>query len=327
MRLVTKDDITEIYSKVHQRGLSYLLSKIAFSGIKRTESTFNHETIAAANWWQVPEVKERVRMKETGNPKIGYEDYVVQKYLIKKNKLRLLSLGSGVCSHELKFAAYDLFEEVKCVDLSQEPLRVAEKKAKELGLGNMIFQVSNVNESLLPSDHFDVVLFHSSLHHFKNVKELIGKQIYSTLKDDGLLIINDYTGPNRLIWSERQLSESNRLLLSEIPEKYRKRLKTNRLKRSISGPGLIRMILSDPSEAVDSDNILPAIYDCFDVLEEKEVGGNLLMLILKDIAHHFVDGGEETGQILRRLFDGEDEFIKEERSNQIFGVYRKKSEV
>jgi hypothetical protein len=79
------------------------------------------------------------------------------------------------------------------------------------------------------------------------------------------------------------------------------------------------MFFSDPSECIDSENILPVMHAYFTVLEEKTLGGNLLMPALKHIAHHFVaDAGE-----LESLFEIEDEYLKKHKSDYLFGVYRK----
>lgn len=325
MSLITSDDIIELYSKLHQRGLGFILSKINPSALKRTQSTFNHTAIEAANWWQVPQVRERMNIKATGDKQLNYETYTVNKYLDGKQGLKLLSLGSGVCSHEIKFATHPCFSQVKCVDVSEKPLAIAAKNAQHLGLTNMVFEVANVNENKLEENHYDVVLFHSSLHHFKRVFELIAEQVAPSLKKDGLLVINDYVGPNRLQWTAAQLQETNRLLNEIVPVHFRKRLKTSRVKKHVSGPGIIRMLLSDPSEAVDAESILPAIYKHFNVLEENDIGGNILMLLLKDIAHHFTSGSIEADEVLQRLFNAEDDFLSKEKSNQVFGIYRKKN--
>ena len=82
------------------------------------------------------------------------------------------------------------------------------------------------------------------------------------------------------------------------------------------------MIISDPSEAVESSAILPTIHKYFKVEEEKFLGGNLLMPLFKDIAHNFVDGSDQTKEILQMVFDREETFIKTHQSDFVFGIYR-----
>ena len=81
------------------------------------------------------------------------------------------------------------------------------------------------------------------------------------------------------------------------------------------------MIVNDPSEAPHSSIILEQVYKQFSILEEKALGGNLLMPLLKDISHNFLDDSTETHSLLASLFEKEDEYIRTVRSNFVFGVY------
>ena len=65
------------------------------------------------------------------------------------------------------------------------------------------------------------------------------------------------------------------------------------------------MRLLDPSEAVQSDLIVPTIHELFDVVEERKLGGTLVNLVLDDIAQNFHDEPEW----LRLLFSVEDAMI------------------
>ncbi|NNJ53490.1 MAG: methyltransferase domain-containing protein, partial [Ignavibacteriaceae bacterium] len=169
-------------------------------------------------------------------------------------------------------------------------------------------------------NYYDVILFDSFLHHIKNLDEILSK-IYFSLKKNGIFIINEYVGPNRFQWSSTQLKTSNKAL-KELPQKFRKRFGTNNVKSKIYKPGIIRMILSDPSEAIKSESILLRVKERFNVLEEKPYGGNILHLTLKDISQNFIIEDDETLNLLDELFVIEDEFLKNSRkSNFIFGVY------
>lgn len=70
------------------------------------------------------------------------------------------------------------------------------------------------------------------------------------------------------------------------------------------------MRLRDPSEAVESDVIVPALRERFDVAEHRPLGGTLINLVLAEIAHHFSDSGD---RYLRMLFVVEDTLISSGR--------------
>ena len=84
------------------------------------------------------------------------------------------------------------------------------------------------------------------------------------------------------------------------------------------------MILADPSECIESSKITSSIRKHFDTVIEKPFGGNILSIVLKDIAHHFYELTEEKKQVLDQLFKIEDEYLKENASDFVFGIYTPK---
>jgi len=323
MRLITIDDIIDTYSKLNQRGISFIASKFNFNDIKRAKTAFNHKEIQSSNWWAIPMIKERWNFMVTGNKNLDFIDFTVNTFLKNSKNLKMLSLGSGNCANEIKFATNNNFEEIFCCDISEILLENAKKEANTKGLKNIKFKVQDVNSFSFPKKHYDIVYFRASLHHFKNVKTLIKKLIKETLKDDGLLIIDEYVGPNRIQFPKNQIKAINKSI-SLIPKKYRKRFKLNIYKNKVYGSGLIRMKIADPSECIESEYILPTLHKYYDPVFEADYGGNILMTTLKDISHHFIDLNEEKKIILNQLFDFEDEYLKKHKSNFVFGIYQPK---
>lgn len=323
MRLLTKDDLIETYLRFRQRGLSFILTKFNLNSHSRTKSSFQAEMLRSG-WWMVPEVQKRWNKIITGNPYQSYEEFVVKNYLSDKTGLKLLSLGCGDGTHELNFASfYNIFESIIGVDLSQNRVNKGNERALNSGLNNIKFVIGDVNNLSLENDKFDVIMFDNSLHHFKNITSFLPQIINKFLKDEGLLIINEYIGPNRLQWKELEILETNKIL-KIIPEKFKIRLRSKSPKNNFSGPGWIRMIMSDPSEAVDSESIIPTLRSCCKTIYEKHYGGNVLMHVLKDISHNFMNDNEETLDILNKLFELEDKLIEIEGSSlMMFGIYKK----
>lgn len=321
MPLITPDDLLETLAKLRQRGLPFLLSKLRLNPLARTRSAFDDPALRAANWWQVPAVRRRWNQRLTGDAARSYEPYVAEKYLAGRTGLRLLSLGSGGASHELAFARLPHFAEVRCVDIAARLLARASAAAEQEGLLNFRTEVADVNALAIAPGSYDVVLFHSALHHFSDVDGILAR-VRQALRPDGLLVINDYVGPARLQWSAAQLAEANRILRDVLPARWRVRYLSRQVKTRVSGPGLWRMRLADPSEAAESDRIVPALRRHFTPLEEAALGGNILTLVLKDIAHHFMREDAETQQLLAELCRLEDAFLKINPSDLLFGVYR-----
>lgn len=320
--LFNTGDFIDFYYRIRQRGFSFLNQKFKINKLKRTINTFNSTDFATSNFWDIPKVNERLNNKITGNPLLEYPDYVYDKYLKRKNNLKLLSIGCGTGSYEIKFAKYLNFAEIHGIDIAPKRIEYANEQAIRLGYKNLHYSVANINKMELKNNNYDVILFHSSLHHFNNLDYLIGKKIKKALKDDGILIINEYAGPNRFQFPITQIDSINQLLM-QIPVEYRKILYTNCIKSKIWTPGRIRIYLSDPSEAINSEIILDTIHSYYNVLEEKLLGNNILMLFFKDIAHNFLENTDETNNLLEYIFTYEDEYLKSHKSDFVFGIYRK----
>ncbi len=320
MRLITLDDIIETYTKFRQRGLPFITSKLNLHSIKRTKSAFNELNIQSANWWIIPKVQQRWNKLITGDENLEYEDFVMKKFLADSKGLKMLSLGSGICSHELKFASYNNFKEIICIDINEVLFDSAKQIATKHNLNNIHFKIQNLYEYEFPENYFDIVFFHASLHHFKNIEELVGHKIKKTLKTNGKLIINEFVGPNRLQFPKEQIVAANNAL-KIIPKPYRKRFKLNLYKNRIYGSGIIRMILADPSECVESAQIMPSIHKNYRTIYEAPYGGNLLANVLKDLSDHFLELNAEKEKTLDILFEFEDEYLKKHSSDFIFGVY------
>ena len=325
MRLITSDDIIDTYCKIVQRGSGFFLSKFTFDKTTRTKSAFSDTAFESSNWWIIPTVKRRWNEMITGNPDINYKQFLFENFVQGKTDLKLLSLGSGVCSHELELAGYPNFSEIVCLDLAKNLLDQAEAIAKSEHKTNIRFVCSDIKNFDFKSDSYDFVLFNASLHHFENVAQLLENQVKKCLKPSGKLIINEYVGTTRQQFPKNQIDATNHAI-SIIPKAFRKRFKTNITKNSFSGPGMLRMIIADPSECIDSENIIHSIHKNFKILVEKPFGGNILMGALKDISHHFVETDSQKTAILNQLFQLEDDYLKNHQSDFVFGIYEKSSD-
>ena len=319
MKIISTEDIRDIYLKSIQRGSRFVYSKLSFSEERRTKISFNSTNIDGSNWWHIPLVKNRWNFMITGNKDITYEKYVSEK--LSDKKIKMLSIGSGVCSHELEFAKLNPNWEITCIDFSEKLLESAELTANKEGLRNIQFLANDIYKYDLPTNFYDIILFHSSLHHFKHLEKFLNK-VHNALILSGKLIINEYVGANRLQYSKMQLAEINKCL-ALLDKKQRKMYRSNICKNRYYGPGILRMIISDPSECIESEKILPVIYSKFKTIEERGYGGNLLMPVLKDISHHFIEPDETIKKSLYRIFDYEDNYLKHNKSDFVFGIYER----
>lgn len=323
MRLFTLEDIRDVYIKVYQRGFHFLGSKLSFNSAQKTKTTFNDRTLEVAYFWIIPSVKKRWNFLITGDSQQSYEEYLTHHFFKGKDQLKMLSLGSGVCSHEIKLAQLNENLEIHCFDFSDQLLQKAQQVSNELGLKNIYFYPENILTYPFQENEYDLVFFHASLHHFKNLNHFFQSIVLKSLRSKGHLIINEYVGKNRMQYSKEQIFYINKAL-KIIPPEYRKIFKTPLTKNKYFGSGWLRMYGADPSECVASQDILPTIYKYFLPIEEKPFGNNLLQSVFKDIAHHFVETNSKKEALLETVFALEDEYLKKYPSDFIFGIYQKK---
>jgi ubiquinone/menaquinone biosynthesis C-methylase UbiE len=318
IRLVTPSDFLDIYLQAKWSYFKTILRTLRISGKNRTLSRWNRHTNMQINWYDVPYVVKHVQKNITGNGEIDYATYLVEKYFKGRSNIRMLSPGCGVGVKELQFAKISAFERIDGFDIAPARIQEAQKRSAALGLSNTNFFVGDIYD-LKVEEKYDILLFDSCLHHFDNLDVLLEK-VKTYLKPDGLLVIVEFTGPNRYQYTAGHVKKCNEAL-KLIPKTHRVFLKSSLVKQRVWAPGYIRMYLSDPSEGIRSGEILQAIYKQFNVVEEKKLGGDLLAPVLKGTVHHYI-GNENSNHILDKLFEFENRYLKTlPQANHTFGVY------
>ncbi len=321
MAFINYLDFVDLWFKLQERGTAYAAKKLISTNEGRIKSTWEEDDLPSSNWWQVDAVRQRWNELITGSKTTIYPDYVVEKWLSNKSNLKMLSIGCGTGQREIEFASHPCFSKIDAFDIAQKAIDDANKTVLEKGLKNCNFFVGDVYKDQWPNEAYDVVLFHSSLHHFKNINGLLQK-VKNTLKPNGFVIINEYVGSNRFQFTPSRKQFVNKQYKTIIPVDLKTRKNTTAIKHNVYFPGYLRMVISDPSEAVESETILPLMQANFTLLEQKKYGGNLLTFILKDIAHHF--NNPASHQILWQLFDIENKLMEQEQqSDFVFAIYKK----
>jgi ubiquinone/menaquinone biosynthesis C-methylase UbiE len=102
---------------------------------------------------------------------------------------RMLEVATGPGHVAMAFAP--VCREVVGIDLTDAPLKIAEKMRAERGIANVSFRKGDV-ESRLPFEdgEFDVVVCRFAVHHFAEPEKVIG-EMARVCRDDGLVTIED----------------------------------------------------------------------------------------------------------------------------------------
>lgn len=320
--LISTGDFIDLGLKIRQKGIRVVLSKLNPSAKSRTVSKWN-STSKSTDFWIIPSIRKRWNQLSTGDPNLEYEDYVVNKYFASSQNLSMLSVGCGSGTRERKFAKYPCFKHVVGIDMAERKVYEARRLALSSGHSNIEYLTGNFLKYPFEPNKYDLILFNSSLHHLDNVESVLGNRVHSLLKDGGMLLLFEYVGPNRLQYTQHQLDFANRLL-KQIPKRFRVKADGSSVKTRIYRPGILRMLMVDPSEAIDSESILPAVRKHFKVAHERMTGGDISMILFKDIAHNFLGEDDETQNLIAYLLGKEDEYLEQTGSSDgIFGVYYK----
>lgn len=317
MSCISKGDLIDVFLLIKTKGVRFLFSKFKLIPKDRIASKWNNYE-SKSDFWVIPEITDKWNEIISGDSRVIYEDYIYEKYLKDKKGLKLLSVGCGEGFHDRNFAKYDCFESILGLDYSPESIRMAQEIAKEENL-NINYICGDFYQKEF-KEKYDVILFSSSLHHFDKIDSFLENKIKPLMKDNGILVVFEFVGPNRLQWRDNQLNKANELL-RQLPDRYKVFYDRQTLKKKVYKPGYLRMLMVDPSEAVDSEAIVPSLKKHFRIIEEKKLGWNILHILLKGIAHNFLNDEEETKELINELIKQEYEFVNEVSSDAIFGVY------
>lgn len=303
------NDLSILRKAIREGKLDLVLSKITSSKEGKVKKSWEHIRQKHSGWIDIPEVIERCNYSVSGDIKIDYCEYISQKYLSEKKDLKVLTLGCGTGDRELKLAELGVFGSIDAYDLSKSRIEFAKRQAKEKGVDNIInYRVADIYDIKGCDNYYDVVLIEQSLHHFSPLKDMLFN-INDFLKPDGLFIINEFVGPTRFQWTNRQLEVINGLL-SILPTKYKMERNDITIKKKVFRQSKLSMILIDPSEAIESSNILFLLKEMFDVKEVKEYGGTILLMLFYEIAHNFLSKNKETKYYLDICFNVEDALLQ-----------------
>src|SRR5208283_337152 len=318
--LINPHDFVVLYEKIRKTGIARVTSKLTKSNEERVKRSWAHTSESTSSWWDIPEVNRRWNLLITGSPDIDQYSYVSSKYLNVNHTLVGVSLGCGNGNREIRWVTACENLRLSCYDISKERIEQARINAANANLSSKLsFEVGDVHTLEFGSEKYDVVIIEGALHHFHSIVRVLDK-VRKSLKEEGIFIVNEYVGPSRFQWTDVQLKAANRVM-GMIPEEYRIKYFDGSIKKKIHRPGRLSMFLNDPSESAESNLIEDALAQQFRVLERKEYGGTLLQLIFKDIAHNFINERLETKELVKTIFEVEDEMLRKEEIKSDFVFY------
>lgn len=231
---------------------------------------------------------------------------------------RWLDLGCGGGNAEIVMAQNGLFDSMVAFDPSPGAIEVARKQAADAGVSHIDFRCAEVNDIELPEASFDVAHINMALHHVLELEHVL-YQVNRALKPGGLFLANEYVGP-----SQFQFSPGRMALVQECLDALPERLRWNPIANEVktSHPRYSRAWWDefDPTESVRSDDIPRLLAVNFPNLRRIDYGGNLLNLVLENIAQNFDPNRPDDTEHIDRLFAAEDLLLDREPSDFAYFV-------
>lgn len=262
------------------------------------------------HWTEHVTVQQRINYLVSG--RVDHDPY---QYLIEFLKgrgrslplARCLTLGCGAGELERGLSRYHFSCRYDACDIAEGAIEKAKRAAEAQGLTDIHYQVCDANQLSLPADAYDVIFGVMSIHHLSNLEHIF-REVKRSLKKDGVLFLNEFIGPTKFQWTDRQIEIINGLL-QVLPPRYRM-TKQNRLKPPVARPTIAEMDAVDPSEAVRSAEILNILSSCFTIREKRDYGGTLLHLLLEGIVFNFDPDNATDARVFKMIVDTEDRLLE-----------------
>lgn len=269
------------------------------------------ELVSRQNYWlAIPEVQARYNRLATDGKCGSWIEFCLSEYLRESLPVeRMLSIGCGNGDLEIGLAGLNAFRSFDAFDIAEGAIKAARSRAKDLHISTINFQVQDVNRLSLPANCYDAAWFNMSLHHIEALEQVCA-QVAAALKPEGFLFVNEYIGPSRFKFTDRQ-KEVLGLVNQLIPKRYRRLSPESRWYRdSAPVPDPAEVFRVDPSEAVRSAEIMKILPQFFEIRSLRPLGGTILQFLLGTIAWNFRTEDPDSIKVLNLLFAIEDTLIE-----------------
>lgn len=208
---------------------------------------------------------------------------------------RAIGAGCGTATFELKLLKSGAVGHFDLCDVSGTSLESAAARAEQLGVADRItLRCGDFLEA--ESGDYGLVTFVSSLHHAVDVEATV-QFAHDILRPGGFLYADEYVGPRRFDFPPehsdlvkvlyRSLARELRCQWPELPQ-----------------PDPADVAAADPTEAVQSDLILPALYAAFGDVELAPIYGAMAFMLWWGLDHDALwdtQAGREFAEVLLAL--------------------------
>ncbi|MCA8957865.1 MAG: class I SAM-dependent methyltransferase [Planctomycetes bacterium] len=217
----------------------------------------------------------------------------------------VLSLGCGAAIKERWLAKELPDRQFVGIDLADEIIANTREEVRRDGLPNLELRTGDFNELELAADSIRILLGLGAIHHVENLEGLWATAARA-LRPGGIVLAQEFVGPNRFQWTDAQIAACDEALDKLIPDEHKVH------HRRVQRTPVAEMLAVDPSEAVRSAEILDTCRAAgFTIRAKPSAGGALLQPCLMYQIHTFEPQNWRHNSVLARLFEEEDRLMRE----------------
>lgn len=269
----------------------------------RAAAHWNKVTISERSprirWWESEAIIRHINKRVCGEPLPGIHSgfHQILKARVGETLDCGISIGCGTGGKEMALVQAGVVREFHLYEISSERVRIGRANAIELGIEDRIHFYEEDAFAHASLGKFDLVYWNNALHHMLDTTAAV-RWSREALCDGGYFAMDDFVGPSRFQWTDRSLAFVSAFRQS-LPGQFL-RLSDGKTDApsEVQRPPIDQMIRIDPSEAADSDNIIPAIEKCFPSAFIQRTGGDIYHLGLSDILINFEEDAPELAYAL-----------------------------
>lgn len=267
-------------------------------------------------WWDSSVIMEHCQKLVTGDPKMNIYQFLKKEFT--RNPLeRGLSICSGSGEFERGVLDNNICRSIDAYEIAEERVKEGIKVARGKNYA-INFYIEDVNKAVFKDNHYDIFFSWSALHHIENL-EGVCTNVWKALKPGGIVVVQEFVGPNQFQWTDKQIEITNKLL-NMLPERLQISTETTEIITRIERPTIEQMNSTDPSEAIRSRDIIPVLKGLFSIKTIKYFGGSIYNLLFNEIIGNFNHDDERDVALIKMILLMEQILIEEKILDDDYAV-------
>jgi SAM-dependent methyltransferase len=251
-------------------------------------------------WWQSPAIVAHINRLVCGEAIPGIHagfNRLIDAARDGRMLRKAVSVGCGSGQKEMALMGLGFVETFHFYEISSERIRTGQQNAEKLGLADRITFTQADAFAACHDNDFDLVYWNNALHHMPDCAQALSWS-HDRLRPGGLFAMDEFVGPSRFQWTDVALDFARRFRGTLNPRMLVSPADPAKPVRPIHRPTVADMIRLDPSEAADSDGILPAVRAFFPDARVILTGGAIYHTALNDVLANLDEDGPEIRQAM-----------------------------